>query len=167
MGPGPTFPVGKEIPVISPVLTVRAVQIARPMAEHAPGGRTRHCERESIHIYKYTHMCVTGTQRNLAIFFFIFSPIFFPYFFPKFSLIDFSYHRNPVQPDTADIPSASSLCANSKKKNLKMSVSRHSCLTTALQRTLFRMRALSDISSAVVLINLSLSLSVSVSLSLR
>ena len=25
MGPGPTFAVGKEIPVISPVLTVRAV----------------------------------------------------------------------------------------------------------------------------------------------
>ena len=30
MGPGPTFPVGKEIPVISPVLTVRAVQIGAP-----------------------------------------------------------------------------------------------------------------------------------------
>ena len=30
MGPGPTFPVEKEIPVISPVLTVRAVQIGAP-----------------------------------------------------------------------------------------------------------------------------------------
>ena len=30
MGPGPTFPVGIEIPVISPVLTVRAVQIGAP-----------------------------------------------------------------------------------------------------------------------------------------
>ena len=30
MGPGPTFAVEKEIPVISPVLTVRAVQIGAP-----------------------------------------------------------------------------------------------------------------------------------------
>ena len=30
MGPGPTFAVGIEIPVISPVLTVRAVQIGAP-----------------------------------------------------------------------------------------------------------------------------------------
>ena len=30
MGPGPTFAVGKEIPVISPVSTVRAVQIGAP-----------------------------------------------------------------------------------------------------------------------------------------
>ena len=41
MGPGPTFAVGKEIPVISPVSTVRAVQIGAAMAEHAAGGRTR------------------------------------------------------------------------------------------------------------------------------
>ena len=30
MGPGPTFAVEKEIPVISPVLTVRTVQIGAP-----------------------------------------------------------------------------------------------------------------------------------------
>ena len=30
MGPGPTFPVEKEIPVISPVLTVRPLQIGAP-----------------------------------------------------------------------------------------------------------------------------------------
>ena len=30
MGPGPTFPVGTEIPVIWTILTVRAVQIGAP-----------------------------------------------------------------------------------------------------------------------------------------
>ena len=42
MGPGPTFAVGKEIPVISPVFNGQGGPNRRAaMAEHAAGGRTR------------------------------------------------------------------------------------------------------------------------------
>ena len=48
MGTGPTFPVGKEIPVISPVLTVRAVQIQTDLDRAPPWRSMRPVDEQEV-----------------------------------------------------------------------------------------------------------------------